>query len=74
MSDFQMRKPLGCLEIILSNVRIDRESLVPGRQRQTSADVAEQNDAEPPVRPSSFANDDGEAWPLIPFPDGWYAS
>jgi hypothetical protein len=47
MSDFQMRKPLGCLEIILSNVRIDRESLVPGRQRQTSADVAEQNDAEP---------------------------
>ena len=29
----------------------------------------------PPFRaPSQAANDNGAAWPLINFPDGWYAA
>jgi hypothetical protein len=26
------------------------------------------------TRPAEAANDNGFAWPLIPFPDGWHAS
>ena len=25
-------------------------------------------------QPSNPGNDDGQAWPLLPFPDGWYAT
>jgi hypothetical protein len=27
-----------------------------------------------PGRPTEAANDNGLAWPLIPFPDGWHAA
>ena len=41
----------------------------------TSADQEdEQADAVAGNKPVVAANDDGLRWPLIPFPEGWYAS
>jgi len=28
----------------------------------------------PNARPPNAANDNGMAWPIIPFPDSWYAA